>query len=294
MTTTKLMTKSARCVGRGRSLAGGALARRPAAAPAAAAAAAGDGQPGRGDVQPRRATWTRRSRAARPATRGCFSILGRSAEQRAAREARADGEGRGVRRVPRQDGVRLRRLHDVPRAVSWSGASPPRRESGGADGGGPAREGAPHARRRRSHGRDHRHPPDGRRVRWRRRSRGSACSSPCSRCSSCPRSRCALAVRASARRRRQRPRAPHVAGVLFRPGAPSTRPATPGCSRGKGGALELGIDDLAQRLLPCGHRGRAAARRARRCARGDDVATLSGGGREVRIARADRRASSPA
>ena len=91
----------------------------------------------------------------------------------------------------------------------------------------------------------------------------------------------ALAVRAFDRRREKRLGLRNVAGVLFRPGlvyAPGHTWLQPRI----GGALELGVDDLAQRLLP-GVSAVELPRAGTMVERGATIATLSGGGREVRV-----------
>jgi glycine cleavage system H lipoate-binding protein len=92
----------------------------------------------------------------------------------------------------------------------------------------------------------------------------------------------ALSRRALDRRREKKLGLRTVAGVHYRPGlryAPGHTWLKP---RSSGNALDLGIDDLAQRLLPA-----VSAvdfpRTGTVIARGDVMATLHGGGREVRI-----------
>jgi glycine cleavage system H lipoate-binding protein len=90
----------------------------------------------------------------------------------------------------------------------------------------------------------------------------------------------AYAVRAIDRRREKRLGLRSLAGVQFRPGlvyAPGHTWLQPRI----GGALELGLDDLAQRLLP-GVSAVELPRAGTKVARGETIATLSGGGREVR------------
>jgi len=91
----------------------------------------------------------------------------------------------------------------------------------------------------------------------------------------------AYAVRAVDRRREKQLGLRTVAGVQFRPGlvyAPGHTWLQPRI----GGALELGLDDLAQRLLP-GVSAVELPRAGTKVARGETIATLSGGGREVRV-----------
>jgi glycine cleavage system H protein len=91
----------------------------------------------------------------------------------------------------------------------------------------------------------------------------------------------ALAMRAIERRRERRLGLRSVSGVLFRPGlvyAPGHTWLQPRI----GGALELGIDGLAQRLLPAVS-SVEVPRAGTQVARGETIATLSGGGREVRV-----------
>jgi glycine cleavage system H lipoate-binding protein len=91
----------------------------------------------------------------------------------------------------------------------------------------------------------------------------------------------AYAARAVDRRREKQLGLRTVAGVQFRPGlvyAPGHTWLQPRI----GGALELGLDDLAQRLLP-GVSAVELPRAGTKVARGETIATLSGGGREVRV-----------
>jgi glycine cleavage system H lipoate-binding protein len=84
------------------------------------------------------------------------------------------------------------------------------------------------------------------------------------------------------RRRERRLGIRSVDGVQYRPGlryAPGHTWLKP---RRSGGALELGIDGLAERLLPAVS-SVELLRPGTMVARGDTVATLNGGGREVRI-----------
>jgi glycine cleavage system H protein len=91
----------------------------------------------------------------------------------------------------------------------------------------------------------------------------------------------AYAMRAIERQREKRLGLKSIAGVQFRPGlvyAPGHTWLQPRI----GGALELGLDDLAQRLLP-GVSAVELPRAGTKIARGETIATLSGGGREVRV-----------
>jgi glycine cleavage system H protein len=91
----------------------------------------------------------------------------------------------------------------------------------------------------------------------------------------------ALAMRAAERRREKRLGLRSVGGVLFRPGlvyAPGHTWLQPRI----GGALELGVDDLANRLLPAVS-AVELPRAGTQVARGETIATISGGGREVRV-----------
>jgi glycine cleavage system H protein len=92
----------------------------------------------------------------------------------------------------------------------------------------------------------------------------------------------ALTIRAVEARRRRALGLRRVAGILFRPDL-SYAPGHTWLAARKGGrGLELGLDDLAQRLLPSvtavelPNPGKAVRR-------GDPIAVLHGGGREVRI-----------
>lgn len=91
----------------------------------------------------------------------------------------------------------------------------------------------------------------------------------------------ALALRAAGERRRRALGIRRVAGFLFRPDV-FYGPGHTWLHRRGGGTLELGLDDLAQRLLPSvtlaelPHPGTPVER-------GAVVATLHGGGRAVRI-----------
>jgi glycine cleavage system H lipoate-binding protein len=91
----------------------------------------------------------------------------------------------------------------------------------------------------------------------------------------------ALAIRAVQARRRRALGLRSVAGVLFRPGA-AYAPGHTWLAPRRGGALTVGIDDLAERLLPS-VTAVELPRAGARLARGDTLATLHGGGREVRI-----------
>jgi glycine cleavage system H protein len=91
----------------------------------------------------------------------------------------------------------------------------------------------------------------------------------------------ALAVRAISARRRRALGIRRVAGVLFRPDL-FYAPGHTWLHRRKGGALELGLDDLAQRLLPS-VTAVELPRPGTTFARGETVAVLHGGGRAVPI-----------
>jgi len=91
----------------------------------------------------------------------------------------------------------------------------------------------------------------------------------------------ALVVRFLQLRRERRLGLRSVAGVQFRPGV-AYAPGHTWLAPRRGGALELGVDDLAQRLLPS-VTAVEVPRAGTRLERGDVVATLSGGGREIQI-----------
>ncbi len=91
----------------------------------------------------------------------------------------------------------------------------------------------------------------------------------------------ALAVRWAGARRRGALGLRRVAGLLFRPGV-AYAPGHTWLERRKGGALEIGLDDLAQRLLPSVTAVELPGRGAR-VARGQPIATLHGGGRALAI-----------
>ncbi len=92
----------------------------------------------------------------------------------------------------------------------------------------------------------------------------------------------ALAVRAVSARRRRALGIRRVAGLLFRPDL-FYAPGHTWLHRRKGGTLELGIDDLAQRLLPS-VTAVDLPRPGATVVRGEPIAVLHGGGRSVRIA----------
>jgi glycine cleavage system H lipoate-binding protein len=91
----------------------------------------------------------------------------------------------------------------------------------------------------------------------------------------------ALAVRAVQARRERALGLRRVDGVLFRPDL-SYAPGHTWLHRRRSGALELGLDDLAQRLLPS-VTAVDVPRPGAVVARGETVATLHGGGRAVEI-----------
>jgi glycine cleavage system H lipoate-binding protein len=91
----------------------------------------------------------------------------------------------------------------------------------------------------------------------------------------------ALAVHAVSARRRRALGIRRVAGLLFRPDL-FYAPGHTWLHRRKGGVLELGIDDLAQRLLPS-VTAVELPRPGTTVVRGETIAALHGGGRVVRI-----------
>jgi glycine cleavage system H protein len=91
----------------------------------------------------------------------------------------------------------------------------------------------------------------------------------------------ALAIRAKQQHERRRLGLRSVAGVLFRPGV-AYAPGHTWVARRKGGTLALGIDDIAERLLPA-VTAVELPRPGARLARGDTLATLHGGGRALEI-----------
>lgn len=92
----------------------------------------------------------------------------------------------------------------------------------------------------------------------------------------------ALAIRAVSSRRRRALGLRRVAGLLFRPDV-HYAPSHTWLRRRSGGALELGVDDLAERLLPSVS-AVELPRPGTAVARGETVAVLHGGGRAVTIA----------
>jgi len=91
----------------------------------------------------------------------------------------------------------------------------------------------------------------------------------------------ALAARGVAARRRRALGLRRVAGLLFRPGA-WYAPGHTWLERRAGGALELGLDDLAQRLMPS-VTAVDLPQPGAPVARGDVIARLHGGGRALSI-----------
>ncbi len=91
----------------------------------------------------------------------------------------------------------------------------------------------------------------------------------------------ALVVRAAAERRRKALGLRQVAGIQFRPDV-FYAPSHSWLHRRRGGSLELGLDDLAQRLLPS-VTAVELPRPGTAIRRGEPVATIFGGGRMVRI-----------
>ena len=91
----------------------------------------------------------------------------------------------------------------------------------------------------------------------------------------------AVAVRALGARRERRLGLRTVAGVSFRPGV-TYAPGHTWLTQRRAGAVQLGIDDIAQRLLPS-VTAVEVPRAGTKVERGDVVATLSGGGREIQV-----------
>jgi glycine cleavage system H lipoate-binding protein len=91
----------------------------------------------------------------------------------------------------------------------------------------------------------------------------------------------AVALRAVGTRRERALGVRRVAGLLYRPGV-LYAPTHTWLHGRAGGALELGIDDLAQRLLPSVTEVELP-RRGTKLARGETLAVLHGGGLAVRI-----------
>ena len=91
----------------------------------------------------------------------------------------------------------------------------------------------------------------------------------------------AVLIRGAQARKRRALGLRSVAGVLFRPGV-AYAPGHTWLAPRKGGALTLGIDDIAERLLPA-VTAVELPRAGTHVARGEVIATLHGGGREVKI-----------
>jgi glycine cleavage system H lipoate-binding protein len=91
----------------------------------------------------------------------------------------------------------------------------------------------------------------------------------------------ALTIRAIQGQRRRALGIRRVAGLQFRPDV-FYAPGHTWLNRRTGGLLELGIDDLAQRILPSVTAVDVPSA-GTRVAKGDTIATLYGGGRAVRI-----------
>jgi glycine cleavage system H lipoate-binding protein len=91
----------------------------------------------------------------------------------------------------------------------------------------------------------------------------------------------ALVMRTLERRRERKLGLRSVAGVSYRPGV-AYAPGHTWLARRRAGAMEIGIDDIAQRLLPA-VTAVEVPRAGTRLERGDVVATLSGGGREIQV-----------
>jgi glycine cleavage system H protein len=91
----------------------------------------------------------------------------------------------------------------------------------------------------------------------------------------------ALAFHWAGARRRRALGLRRVAGLLFRPGA-WYAPGHTWLERRRGGALEIGLDDLSQRILPSVTAVELPSPGAR-IARGDVIARLHGGGRAQAI-----------
>jgi glycine cleavage system H lipoate-binding protein len=92
----------------------------------------------------------------------------------------------------------------------------------------------------------------------------------------------ALLIRGVRVRRERQLGLRRVAGLVFRPGVTYTPGHTWLHARNGGGTLELGIDDLAQRILPAVSAVEARAP-GTHVERGDPVVKLHGGGRAVSI-----------
>ena len=91
----------------------------------------------------------------------------------------------------------------------------------------------------------------------------------------------ALVRRLLERRRDQKLGLRSLAGVSYRPGV-TYAPGHTWLTQRRAGAVQLGIDDIAQRLLPS-VTAVEVPRAGTKVERGDVVATLSGGGREIQV-----------
>lgn len=92
----------------------------------------------------------------------------------------------------------------------------------------------------------------------------------------------ALVVRAVRARRERRLGLKSVGGVRYRPGVAYAPGHTWLAARRAGETVRLGVDDIAQRLLPS-VTAVDVPRAGTKLERGDVIATLSGGGREIQV-----------